>query len=137
MATQTMWQQLPKLDDDDDVGVVKEQVVIRDGEADLKFRGTLLASAAPTFRGQDRWREYRVYRTAGDKYVFSKIGRSMLEDEVDKFEAQSWPNTWAPVFKVSGKQPEWKDAVVAYFRFDPVAKELYRKLGIESAERID
>ena len=131
MATQTMWQRLPKLDDDDDVGVEKEQIVIRDGEPDLKFRGTLLASAAPAFRGQDRWREYRVYRTAADKYVFSKIGRSILESEVDKFEARYWPDSgW-------GFATEWKDAVTDFFRFDPVAKELYRKLGIDSEQRID
>src|SRR6202034_4125844 len=42
-----MQSRLPVLDDDPDVGVQKEQIVIRDGKADLAFTGTLLASAAP------------------------------------------------------------------------------------------
>src|ERR1700761_7890486 len=33
---------LPALDDDNDVGVLKDQLVIRDTEADLTFTGTLL-----------------------------------------------------------------------------------------------
>ena len=42
-----MQSRLPVLDDDPDVGVQKEQIVIRDGKADLAFTGKLLASAAP------------------------------------------------------------------------------------------
>jgi len=42
-----MQSRLPVLDDDPDVGIQKEQLVIRDGKADLAFTGTLLASAAP------------------------------------------------------------------------------------------
>ena len=38
---------LPALDDDADVGVQKEHIVTRDGKADLRFNGVLLASAAP------------------------------------------------------------------------------------------
>jgi hypothetical protein len=46
-AKTKMQSRLPVLDDDTDVGVQKDQNVIRDGKADLAFTGTLLASAAP------------------------------------------------------------------------------------------
>ena len=47
MIKAKMQDHLPALDDDGDVGVRKEHVVTRDGKADLRFNGVLLASAAP------------------------------------------------------------------------------------------
>jgi hypothetical protein len=141
MATMEMLQRLPKLDDDDDVGVEKEYRVTRDNGPDFKFQGTLLASAAPDCYGQDRWREYRVYKTVGGTYVFSKIGRSVLIDERDKFEAETWthdPHVRIGAGKAGGlREYEWTDAAVGFFKFDQLAKQLYGKLNIDSAERID
>jgi hypothetical protein len=131
MATFEMLNRLPKLDDDDQVGVQMEHLVRRDGEPDLRFEGALLASAAPDFRGQDRWREYRVYRTAGGAYVFSKVGRSVLEAERDKFEADMWKEN--PIFP----QSTWEDRMTRFFGYDQLAKQLYEKLKVDTAERLE
>ena len=130
MASIEMQQRLPKLDDDDDVGVEKEFTVQREGEPDLKFRGTLIASVAPECYGQDRWREYRVYKTAGGTYVFSNIGRSIRSDERDKFQVKTWRE---PAFLAN----TFDEAVTNFFRFDQLAKQLYAKLNIDTTERID
>ena len=61
---------LPNLDDDSEVGVQKEQIVVRDGKADLAFTGALVASAAPTSAPKGQWKEYRIYETNGGKHVF-------------------------------------------------------------------
>ncbi len=144
MATIEMAQRLPKLDDDDDIGVEKEHVVSDDDARDLRFHGTLLASAAPEFNGRERWREYRVYRTASGNYVFSKVGRSLLPDERDKFEAHVWrpedPGD-LPVFEgselTSYRDKLLADALAEVFKFDPLAKQLYAKLKVDTARRID
>jgi hypothetical protein len=83
-----MQSRLPVLDDDPDVGVQKEQNVIRDGKADLAFTGTLLASAAPPAAPKGQWQEYRIYETNGGKYVFSKATRSVFREEQDTHEAE-------------------------------------------------
>ena len=139
MATIEMQQRLPKLDDDDNVGVEKAHTVQRDGEPDLKFRGTLLASAAPPCYGQDRWREYRVYKTKGGTYVLSRIGRSILSDERDKFEAESWkPDPSDRVWDEAGwREAELSDRLIRFFKFDQLAKQLYAKLNVDTAKQID
>jgi EXLDI family protein len=141
MATIEMQQRLPKLDDDADVGIEKEFTVQRDGARDLKFRGTLLASAAPECRGQDRWREYRVYRTTNGTYVLSRIGRSVLNDELDRFEVDTWNSEGDPVRMVDGKggsrERVLEDLLTGFFRFDQLAKQLYAKLNIDTTERLD
>lgn len=145
MATIEMQQRLPRLDDDGDIGVEKEHLVPVDGGADLKFRGTLIASAAPGCHGQDRWREYRVYRTGGGQYVFSDVGRSVRRNEDDRFDAAIW-NPGTPVQK-QGKT-EWTeatesgfdslgDALTYFFEFDQLAKQLYAKLKVDTSRRIE
>jgi hypothetical protein len=146
MATTEMLGRLPALDDDADIGVEKEYIVQRDGAADLKFVGTLLASAAPNNDGQGRWREYRVYHTVGGSYVFSKIGRSVLADERDRFEADMWAKEGVvtrssetilgPVTHTSTAKT-LTHALTNFFKFDPLAKQLYAKLNIDTTERID
>jgi hypothetical protein len=141
MATFEMQQRLPKLDDDDDVGVEKEFTVTRDGDRDLKFRGTLLASAAPECRGQERWREYRVYKTVGGKYVLSRVGRSVLHNERDKFEAFMWnsdqPGTEYGDLLSGPREKVLSDVLVDFFKLDQLAKQLYAKLNIDTTTRID
>lgn len=153
MATIEMQSQLPKLDDDADVGKLREHTVQRDDEPDLKFTGTLKASAAPEFRAQQRWREYRVYETKAGHLVLSRVGRSIKEGERDKFEAHIFKfkpqaliignpsyvaagadKNYANFF-VDGK--EMKDVLTEYFGFDELAKELYRKLGVSTEQTID
>jgi hypothetical protein len=141
MATPAMLSNLPNLGDDNDVGVEKEHVVPSDDERDLRFTGVLLASAAsPDIRGQGRWREYRVYRTAAGNFVFSKIGRSVHSDERDKFETHVWkPTEISQVWDEATREYRPKvltDALTSYFEFDYLAKQLYAKLEVDTSQRI-
>ena len=141
-----MRSRLPALDDDADVGVEKEQIVTRDGKADLGFTGTLLASAGPAVAPKkDDWQEYRVYQTNGGKHVFSKVTRSVLADKDDSYEADVYDPSPSSVPSqlirsarelVHSRPFTWKDAAVAFFGYDPLAKALYRKLSVEFEEQI-
>src|SRR5580692_4994373 len=140
-----MQSRLPALDDDRDVGVQKEQVVVRDGKADLAFTGTLLASAAPASAPDGHWTEYRVYTTSAGKHVFSKITRRVLLEEHDAHEAEvfdpSPASMPAQLLKsardLTHSRPKiWSDAAVEFFGYDPLAKVLYRKLGHEFEEHV-
>jgi hypothetical protein len=136
---------LPALGDDPDVGVQKEQTVIRDDKADLAFTGTLLASAAPASAPKGRWQEYRIYETNGGKHVFSKVARSVFADERDTHSAEVFdpsPST-VPSQLLRGARDltrsrplTWMDAAVAFFGYDPLAKALYRKLSGQFEEHI-
>jgi hypothetical protein len=136
---------LPILDDDPDVGVQKEQVVIRDGKADLAFTGTLLASAAPSSAPKGQWQEYRIYETNGGKHVFSKVTRSVFTEERDTHEAEVFDPSPSSVpsqllksaRELARSRPlTWMDAAVAFFGYDPLAKALYRKLSGQFEEHI-
>jgi len=136
---------LPALGDDADVGVQKEQVVVRDGKADLAFTGTLLASAAPSSAPKGQWQEYRIYETSAGKHVFSKVKRSVYAEDQDTHEAEVFDPTPASVPSqllrsardLTRSRPlTWMDAAVAFFGYDPLAKTLYRKLGSQFEEHI-
>lgn len=136
---------LPALDDDAEVGVQNDQVVTRDGKADLAFTGTLLAAAAPPSAPQGHWQEYRVYATNGGKHVFSKVSRSIYADEPDVHTAEvfdpapsSMPSQLLRGARdlVHAEPLTWKKAAAGFFGYDPLAKVLYRKLGDEFEEHI-
>jgi hypothetical protein len=140
-----MQSRLPALDDDPDVGVQKDQVVTRDGKADLAFTGTLLASAAPPSAPQGKWQEYRVYATNGGKHVFSKVSRSIYAEEPDVHQADVFDPSPASMPSqllrgardlVHSEPLTWKKAAADFFGYDPLAKILYRKLGDEFEEHI-
>jgi hypothetical protein len=136
---------LPALDDDAEVGVQKEQRVVRDGKADLAFTGTLLASAASPSAPQGHWEEYRVYATNGGKHVFSKVTRSVYAEEQDRCEADVFEPSPSSVpsqlmrsaRELTRSRPvTWSDAAVSFFGYNPLAKTLYRKLGDQFDEHI-
>jgi hypothetical protein len=136
---------LPSLDDYDDIGVQKEQIVVRDGKPDLAFTGTLLASAAPATAAKGHWEELRVYQTSAGKHVFSKIERTVYVEEQDECKAEIFdpaPSSTAAQLLRSAhdlthaKPKTWKDAAVEFFGYEPLAKELYRKLGDQFEERV-
>jgi hypothetical protein len=136
---------LPSLDDFDDVGTQKDQVVVRDGKPDLAFTGTLLASAAPTTATKGHWEELRVYQTSAGKHVFSKIIRTLYVGEADECKAEVFDpapsSTTAQLLRSAhdlthAKPKTWKDAAVDFFGYEPLAKELYRKLGDQFEERV-
>lgn len=140
-----MQTRLPALEDDAAIGIQKEQIVVRDGKADLAFLGTLLASAAPPSAPQGHWQEYRIYETSAGKHVFSKVGRSVFAEDQDTHEAEVFdpsPSS-APSHLlrsardlVRSRPLNWMDAAVAFFGYDPLAKELYRKLSGKFEEHI-
>jgi hypothetical protein len=138
-------QRLPALDDDRDVGVQKEHIVIRDGEADLAFTGTLLASVAPDSAPKGQWDEYRSYETTGGKHVFSKLTRSISAEQRDTHAAEVFdPSPSSVPSKLLRSARDlahtrpltWSDAAVHFFGYDPLAKVLYRKLGGQFEEHI-
>jgi hypothetical protein len=140
-----MHSRLPVLDDDSDVGIQKEQIVIRDGKADLAFTGKLLASAAPPSAPKGQWQEYRVYETNGGKHVFSKVTRSVVAEEQDTHEAEVFDPSPSSVpsqllrsaRELTRSRPlTWMDAAAAFFGYDPLAKSLYRKLSGQFEEHI-
>jgi hypothetical protein len=140
-----MQSRLPALDDDADVGVQKEQIVVRDGKADLAFTGALLASAAPASAPTGQWQEYRVYETNGGKHVFSKVSRSVFVGEQDTHEAEVFdpaPSSVPAQLLRSARDLAhtrpltWMDAAVSFFGYDPLAKDLYRKLSGNFEEHI-
>jgi len=140
-----MQSRLPALNDDPDVGVQKEQIVIRDGKADLAFTGTLLASAAPPSAPKGQWQEYRIYETNGGKHVFSKVTRSVFAEDQDSHEAEAFDPSPSSVpsqllrsaRELARSRPlTWLDAAVAFFGYDPLAKALYRKLSGQFEEHI-
>jgi hypothetical protein len=140
-----MQSRLPALDDDSDVGVQKEQVVIRDGKADLAFTGKLLASAAPPTAPKGQWQEYRIYETNAGKQVFSKVTRRVIAEEQDTHEAEVFDPSPSSVPSqllrsardlAHSRPMTWMDAAVAFFGYDPLAKALYRKLSGQFEEHI-
>jgi hypothetical protein len=141
----TMQSRLPVLDDDPDVGVPKEQIVIRDGKADLAFTGKLLASAAPPSAPKGQWQEYRIYETNGGQHVFSKVTRSVFAEDQDTHEAEVFDPSPSSVPSqllrsardLARSRPlTWMDAAAAFFGYDPLAKALYRKLSGQFEEHI-
>jgi hypothetical protein len=136
---------LPALEDDRDIGVHQEHTVTRDGKADLRFIGVLLASVAPGTAPEGRWQELRVYETDGGKHVFSRTTRNVLEKERDTHEADVYdpaPTSVPSQLMRSARDMTrqrpftWMDAAVAFFGYDPLAKDLYRKLSVDFEERI-
>jgi hypothetical protein len=136
---------LPALVDDADVGVPKQYIVTRDGKADLRFEGVLLASAAPASAPEGRWEEYRIYQTNGGKHVFSKVTRSVLEKDEDTHEADVFDPAPSSVpsqlirsaREIARARPlTWMDAAAAFFGYTPLAKALYRKLSVRFEEEI-
>jgi hypothetical protein len=145
MAKVKMQGHLPALDDDAEVGVQKEHIVTRDGKADLRFTGVLLASAAPASAPDGHWQEYRIYQTDGGKHVFSKVTRTVLEKEEDSHEAEVFDPSPSSVpsqlirsaREIARARPlTWMDSAVAFFGYNPLAKALYRKLSVQFEEEI-
>lgn len=55
---------------------------ILDDYDDVVFEGKLMARASTRRAGQPRWTELVLYRTEGDQYVISKIGRSVVYHKI-------------------------------------------------------
>jgi hypothetical protein len=136
---------LPALKDDADIGLQKEHIVVRDGKADLRFSGVLLASAAPATAPDGHWKELRIYQTEGGNHVFSRVSRSVLAKESDVYEAEVFDPSPASVPSqllkktrevARGAPLTWMDAAVGFFGYEPLAKVLYRKLDVQFEKEV-
>jgi hypothetical protein len=56
----------------------------RENDVDIAFTGTLLADVSSRIDSAERWTEIRIYRTDSNKYVVEQVGKSIVEDEVDR-----------------------------------------------------
>lgn len=144
-AKLTRQSRLPVLDDDSDIGVEKEQIVIRDGKSDLAFVGKLIASAAPASAPKGTWDEYRIYETSAGKHVFSKVHRSIFVEDDDTHEAEVFDPSPSSVssqllrgaLDLTRSRPmTWTDAAASFFGYGPLAKTLYRKFNGKFEEHI-
>jgi hypothetical protein len=105
----------------------------------------LLASAGPATAPKGKWQEYRIYETSAGKHVFSKIGRSIYAEDQETHEAEVFDPFPASVPSqllrsardLTRSRPlTWMDAAMSFFGYDPLAKELYRKIGGQFEEHI-
>lgn len=72
-----------------------DDLVVRDGERELRFCGFLLGESSSRKGGtQERWAEISIHRTAEGRYIVSGIGRTIRDGEVDKH--------WAHVCEEAG-----------------------------------
>jgi hypothetical protein len=94
----------------------------RDKEADLVLVGpTLLGEVSSQRPGVERWTELRLWQLPSGAFVAEQVGRSAVEGERDR--CRAW---------VCEGHPE----VVRRMRRGWLARELYKKLGMDGAERV-
>lgn len=51
---------------------------VKDGNRELQFNGTLLASSTSERGGSTRWIEFKLYKTDSGSYILSRIGVSLM-----------------------------------------------------------
>ena len=125
---------------DNDIGVQKEQVVTRDGKADLAFTGALVASAAPPAATKGSGRNIVYMRLTAASTCSQKSAavcspkiRTLTRRRIFDPSPSSVPSQLLRSARelTRSKPLTWMDAAVAFFGYDPLAKTLYRKIGGE------
>jgi len=53
-------------------------ISVKNGSRTLEFEGELLGSSSSYRAGSDRWIEFKIYKTAGDTYILSRVGVSLI-----------------------------------------------------------
>jgi hypothetical protein len=101
---------------------LKEFEVERDNEPNIVFRGELVASASSLTSDSIRWTVLNLWRTVGGKFICQKIGHSRYQGEVSRYKGAICSD---------------HQAVIAFFGYSEIAKELFAKAGIESAVQVD
>ena len=62
----------------------EETTLQRDGEKPISFSGVLIAEeSSDPDKLQDRWTEFKLYRTSGGKFVAQCVGKSVMPNEGD------------------------------------------------------
>lgn len=101
-------------------------VVERDGRADLKFKGVLLASTTNKDNNSSRWVNCAVYKTAGGSFVYGEISVTTWQNEHNTHSGEK--------FDSLEKLFEWLNGAAP---FTGAAKELAREAGFDLTEHID
>jgi hypothetical protein len=95
----------------------------RDRDADLVLVGpTLLGEVSSERPGVERWTELRVWSLPSGAFVAEQVGRSRIDGERDRCRAWHCANHAEVVYRL---RRGW------------LALELYSKLGIDGAERVE
>lgn len=94
----------------------------RDHEPDLVVENAVLVAEVSSKQdAATRWTELRLWRSGAGQFVAEQVGRSTLEREVDR--CRAW---------VCADGAE----VVAKLKRGRLARDLYRRAGIDDAERV-
>lgn len=103
---------------------VKEFIVERDNDVDLKFKGQRLAVATSkeAYNDRGRWFNLTLYQTIGGKYICQKEDVTCWQGERNRNQAIVC---------------ETIDEVKAFFGNGWVSKEIYEIAGIENFETIE
>jgi hypothetical protein len=102
----------------------QEIEIPRDNAPDLRFEGAKLAGA--TGKGyysdsQNRWWDFRLYKTVGGKYVCHKEYNSCWQGESGSSDAAICTD---------------ESEIIAYFGHCDLAKEIYHEAGIDAVEKV-
>jgi len=104
---------------------MKHIILSCDNSPDIEFKGERFATASthsnvgPT---QNRWEEYTIYKTAKGSFVCHKEHISQWQDE---------PST------AEGCVASSHQAILDFFGFDDLAKELYQIAGIDARMKVE
>jgi hypothetical protein len=107
-----------------------QYTIDRDDGTNIRFIGKRIGSASTSpetarsdYSGSTgRWQELELYRTAGDKFVCSRMNGTQWQGEHDTHEATSCAT---------------EAEVIAFFGMGRLAKELYAEAGIECIEDVE
>ena len=104
--------------------VSKAWTVDRSDASTLKFKGRRIASASGRWHNgqeQNRFYKLKLYRTDGGRYVCAREYVSFWQGEHGRVEAEAVTDD---------------EAVIAYFGFGELAKEIYHEANIDDAEQV-
>lgn len=74
---------------------------VKDGNRELQFNGTLLASSTSQRRGAYRWIEFELYKTESGSYVLSRVGVSVMYHGAACYVVKKYGLQEKPVYELS------------------------------------
>ena len=102
---------------------LRNHVVPRDGEKDLRFSGEQIAQVNNRRPKGNRWTVLTLYKAVDGDFVCHRAGLSSIEGELPRHEAVVVPRSG-----IKGISAD--ELVVEFFGREPLAKILYARLGL-------
>jgi hypothetical protein len=124
--------------------MMEKLTVCRDEEPDLIFEGVEIATASSLSHSgpnNTRWTELTLYRTASNRYVVERIGRTRWEKETDSYEAlvtqeeKHFPGIDGEA-GAGSLDSSAQDEIKKFLGYGWLAKELYDTAVIEARETV-